>query len=51
MFEGLSVKLPIKRVIVGPSRAQEQNFRFATDLFGTEIPVSRSATPYVEPGG
>jgi hypothetical protein len=34
IFEDLGLKLPIKRVIVGPSRRQEENAAFARSLVG-----------------
>lgn len=39
--------LPFRRVIVGPSRRQEENVAIATKIVGTKIPVLKSATPYV----
>ena len=39
--------LPIKRVIVGPSRSQENNVLFARKIVGRSLPVSKSATPYI----
>jgi hypothetical protein len=41
IFEVLGSKLPIKRVIVGPSRRQEENAAFARSLVG-DVPVSCS---------
>jgi hypothetical protein len=41
IFEALGLKLPIKRVIVGPSRRQEENAAFARSLVG-DVPVSCS---------
>lgn len=40
--------LPIKRVIVGPSRNQMKNAEIAFEILGNEIPVEKSETPYVE---
>lgn len=47
LFEGLGVKLPIKRVIVGPSVDQQQSLRRARALLGPDVPVVLSETPYV----
>ncbi len=41
IFEDVSLKLPVKRVIVGPSRRQEENAAFARSLVG-DVPVSCS---------
>jgi hypothetical protein len=41
IFEALGLKLPIKRVIVGPSRRQEENAAIARSLVG-DVPVSCS---------
>jgi DUF2971 family protein len=47
LFEGLEAKLPIKRVIVGPSRRQDDNFKFAHTLLDPGTNIVRSATPFV----
>jgi hypothetical protein len=47
LFEGLNVKLPIKRVIVGPSRNQARNCALARELLGSATPVSCSDTPFI----
>jgi hypothetical protein len=47
LFEGLNSKLPIKRVIVGPSRQQDENFDKARRLLGDDIPIVRSNTPFL----
>lgn len=39
--------LPLRRVIVGPSPRQAENFEFARNIVGSSVPVSKSATPYV----
>jgi hypothetical protein len=39
--------LPIKRVIVGPSRSQDNNVALAQKIVGKKVPVSKSATPYI----
>ena len=44
VFEGLAMKLPLKRVIVGPSPRQAENAVFARALVG-EVPVSLSQCP------
>jgi hypothetical protein len=48
LFETLNAKLPVKRVIVGPSSVQEENYRNARALLSTEIELTRSETPFVE---
>jgi predicted dithiol-disulfide oxidoreductase (DUF899 family) len=48
LFEGNSVTLPIKRVIVGPSRHQAANVAHAQNLLGKDIAISASATPFVD---
>ena len=48
LFEALrGEQLPIKRIIVGPSRHQNENVEKARALVGTSIPVSPSETPYL----
>lgn len=44
IFETLGLKLPIKRVIVGPGGRQEANATFARSLVG-DVPVSCSLCP------
>jgi hypothetical protein len=39
--------LPLKRVIVGPSRSQDANAAFAQKIVGAKVSVSKSATPYI----
>jgi hypothetical protein len=39
--------IPLRRVIVGPSPRQAENFEFARNIVGSSVPVSKSATPYV----
>lgn len=41
LFEGADVKLPIKRVIVGPSRQQPENAEFARSIVNCEVVLSR----------
>jgi len=47
LFDGLNLKLPIKRVIIGPSRLQDENFDKARRLLGDDIPIVRSDTPFL----
>jgi hypothetical protein len=47
LFDSLGQRLPIKRIIVGPSRDQDANYARALELVGATIPVLRSATPFV----
>lgn len=49
LFDGCSTRLPIERVIVGPSRNQAANAAFARGLLGPSIPVTCSATPWLPP--
>ncbi|MBV1702153.1 MAG: DUF2971 domain-containing protein [Hyphomicrobiales bacterium] len=54
LFEGRNVKLPITRVIVGPSRnhdEQAEKVKIARDLLGQAIPVTCSETPWIPPVG
>ena len=39
--------LPIKRVIVGPARSQDNNVSFAQKIVGRKVTASKSATPYI----
>jgi hypothetical protein len=41
------VELPIKRVIVGPSRHQDENFERARSLLGDSVTLVRSDTPFL----
>jgi hypothetical protein len=47
LFESLKIKLPIKRIIVGPSRNQDGNYRRARELIGADIQIARSETPFI----
>jgi len=47
LFEQLRADLPIKRVIVRPSRNQDANLEKASDIIKGKMPVVRSATPYL----
>lgn len=48
LFEDSGLKLPIKRIIVGPSRNQDAHIEWAQQLVGNrEIIVQRSDTPFV----
>jgi len=47
LFDNLTVKLPIKRIIVGPSRDQNKNFTQARRLLGTRCQIARSKTPFI----
>jgi hypothetical protein len=54
LFEGMSVRLPIKRVIVGPARNRAElaeKASFALNLVGNAISVSFSETPWIPPVG
>jgi hypothetical protein len=41
-------KLPLVKVIVGPSREQKANVRFARSLVNPTVPVIASETPYLD---
>jgi hypothetical protein len=47
LFDTLDAQLPIKRIIVGPSRRQDDNFRRAIAAAGHGFPLVRSKTPFV----
>jgi len=47
LFDNLTVKLPIKRIIVGPSRDQNKNCTQARRLLGTRCQIARSKTPFI----
>jgi hypothetical protein len=49
LFEGLGLKLPIKRVLVGPSRDQDAKIADARSLLGPDISLVRSDTPFLPP--
>ena len=51
LFEGFGKKLPIRRVIVGPSIDQDRNLEFARSLLGPDVPLILSETPYVDRAG
>ena len=50
LFDGIPAKLPIKRVIVGASMDQSRNCGIVRALVGAKIPISCSATPFIERG-
>jgi len=47
LFGKSFAKLPISRVIVGPSRSQGANAELAQKIVGANVRVTMSATPYV----
>lgn len=47
LFDGINEDLPIRRVIIGPSRHQENNHKKAEELLGKRVEVRRSATPFI----
>ena len=52
LFEGIDKKLPISRILIGPSRNQEANFEMACDLISRHykdenIQIKKSEIPYV----
>ena len=48
LFESQHRELPIRRVIVGPSRTQDKNFTKALELLGSVIKIERSDTPFIQ---
>jgi hypothetical protein len=44
IFDGLGIRLPIKRIIVGPAAHQASNAALARDLVGSEL-VTLSQIP------
>jgi hypothetical protein len=50
LFEGACQGLPIKRIIVGPSRRQQDNLARAAKMLGGRIQLSCSETPFVGQG-
>jgi hypothetical protein len=48
LFDNIESKLPIKRIIVGPSREQERNLSVARSVVGKNVQVILSETPFVE---
>jgi hypothetical protein len=47
LFDSLGVRLPIKRVIVGPSRHQNENCERVAALLADSVPVTVSITPFI----
>src|SRR4029077_10628167 len=47
LFDMLKATLPIKRVIVGPSRNQRENCERARAIIAAGVPVTLSATPFI----
>jgi hypothetical protein len=47
LFDRLDERLPIKRVIVGPSRHQAENLERARSVIGGRVPLFRSKTPFL----
>jgi hypothetical protein len=47
LFEKVNAPLPIRRIIVGPSSNQNENYTKARRIIGPKIPIYRSATPFV----
>jgi hypothetical protein len=48
LFDSLGSNLPIKRIIIGPSRKQDENLKRAFVAAGRGIKLTRSHTPYLE---
>lgn len=49
LFDGLGIQLPISRLIVGPSRNQAENVKFARSILRDGIRIDCSATPWLPP--
>jgi len=47
VFSDVDAKLPVKRIIVGPSRHQADNIERARALVGSSIPIVASETPFI----
>jgi len=47
LFEGLKDRLPIKRVIVGPSKTQQNNLKMAWDILDSGVKITASETPFI----
>jgi hypothetical protein len=48
LFGSAQMKLPVRRILVGPSRRQDENLRRAKVAAGGRFPVAPSQTPYLE---
>jgi Protein of unknown function (DUF2971) len=48
LFDTLAIKVPVTRIIVGPSRQQDANLSRVSAAVGRSIEVVPSATPFVE---
>jgi hypothetical protein len=47
LFDKLDIPWPIKRIIVGPSRSQDESLRRVALAVGNEFPLLRSETPFL----
>jgi hypothetical protein len=47
LFESLSTTLPIKRIIVGPSAHQQEDYEFAQLVVCDQVPIVKSETPFI----
>jgi hypothetical protein len=47
LFESLRATLPIKRIIVGPSVHQKEDYEFARSVVSDRVPIVKSETPYI----
>ena len=47
LFGNDCARLPLTKVIVGPSRNQDKNAELARQIAGKEIPITKSATPFI----
>jgi hypothetical protein len=47
LFESFRPVLPIKRVIIGPSQHQDEEFAKARQLLGDQMRIERSDTPFI----
>jgi Protein of unknown function (DUF2971) len=47
LFDSLNAALPIRRIIVGPSRVQANNYDHVRQIAGTRFPIILSKTPFI----
>lgn len=48
LFSSLNVELPIKRIVVGPSKNQQPQVEYARSLIGGKVPIRVSETPFTD---
>lgn len=47
LCEGLGIKLPIEKIIIGPSKDQNARYKLARDMLPSDVSVCCSSTPYL----